>query len=418
MERRNLWGIWGGVLLIGLGIVFLLSQFLRIDIWRYVWPFFILASGAAFFVGMIRGGREAGGLAVPGSIFTMLGLVLLAQSVFGIWGAWAYAWGLIIAATGVGLFIFGSWSGLPDLRRVGWVLFAVGLVLFFVFGILIELAAALFHLRSPGGLFWPVVLILAGLYLLVARPLLLQNAGPVGRSVLGFKSVNQAGAPEAGAFPGVDVLASGQMNGVRRIVFRSFGDLTVVQGEREALEIEASQAFRERVRAEMRGDTLDIHLDDDWWAWVNPQYWGNYQARYTLYLREIDSLKVAGAGNVVAPELSTTRLELVQSGVGNLVVRKLNAEVLFVRQAGLGNIEVNGFAGNQEIELAGAGSYQANKLECRSAQVRLSGLGNATLWVTEELNAVLSGAGNIEYMGNPQVTQRVSGLGKIQKVGG
>lgn len=418
MEKRNLWGAWGGILLISLGIVFLLGQFLRFDVWRYIWPFFILAAGAAFFVGMVRGGRGAGGLAVPGSIFTTIGLILLVQNVFGIWGTWAYAWGLIIAGTGAGLFIFGSWSSLPDLHQVGRILIVVGLALFFVFGIIFELSAAVFNLRSPGGLFWPVILILAGLYLLVARPLLRQATGPVSRSVLDFSPAGQPRAQDEVALPGVDVGVAGNITGVRRVTFRGLGDLTVVQGEREALEIEASQAMRERIRAEMRGDTLDIYFSNSWWDWISPQYWGIHQVRFTLYLSVLESLKAAGLGNVLVPQLSATRLELVQSGAGNLVAHQLNVADLIVRQAGLGNVEADGHAGTQEVELSGAGSYQARALESRSARVHLSGLGNATLRVTENLDAVLSGAGNIEYYGSPHVNQRVSGLGNIHRVGG
>src|SRR3989304_1989122 len=103
MERRSLWGAWWGILLIGMGIVFLIGQFLRFDVWHYIWPFFILAAGGAFFAGMLAGGRSAGGLAVPGSIIVTVGLILLIQNVFDIWGTWAYAWGLIIAGVGGGL---------------------------------------------------------------------------------------------------------------------------------------------------------------------------------------------------------------------------------------------------------------------------------------------------------------------------
>ena len=35
------------------------------------------------------------------------------------------------------------------------------------------------------------------------------------------------------------------------------------------------------------------------------------------------------------------------------------------------------------------------------------------LWVTEKLDATISGAGSIEYTGDPQVTQQVSGVGSV-----
>jgi len=198
MEGRNPWGVWGGIALVGLGVVILLGQLLRVNIRGFIWPFFILAAGALFFIAMVAGGRSTGAMAIPGSIIVTVGLILFVQNTFGIWATWAYAWALIISGVGVGLLIFGIWSSFPDLRQAGRIVIIVGLILFFTFGIFFELGAALFHQRSPGGLFWPVLLILAGLYVLVARPLLSRSAGPVGRSEVSFGVGSAAGNPAAG----------------------------------------------------------------------------------------------------------------------------------------------------------------------------------------------------------------------------
>jgi hypothetical protein len=438
MERRNPWGIWGGIVLVGLGLVILLGQLLNVNFWGFIWPFFIIAVGAMFFIGMATGGRGAGALAIPGSIIVTIGLILFVQNTFDIWATWAYAWGLIITGVGVGLLIFGSWSSLQDVRRAGRAVVIIGLVLFFTFGILFELGAALLNLRSPGGLFWPVLLILVGLYILVARPLLNRSAGPLGRKEFNFATngptdasitagsdasstggslpagplVNAEGGPEPVIFPG-----GGQVAGVRRVSFRAVGDLTVFQGEREGLEISANQAVLERIRVETRGDRLDIRFDNDWWNWLNPRYWNMDPIRYSLYLREVESLAASGLGNVTAAELSAPRLELEQNGAGNITIRRIKVENLFARQSGLGNIEIEGgHASSQEVRLTGAGNYQARHVECQRARVQLSGLGIVVLWVTEELDAVMSGAGNVEYHGSPRITQRVSGLGNIHKV--
>lgn len=414
MDRRNYWSIWGGALLVGLGIIFLLGQFLRLDVWGFIWPFFIIAVGLTFFAGMLAGGRAAGALALPGSIITTIGSILFVQNTFHIWGTWAYAWGLIIAAVGIGLLIFGRQSSLPELRQVGRIVLVVGLGLFFVFGLFFELGAALLGLRSMGGVLWPLLLILVGLYFLIGRPLFSQWSGPVSRSEVSFNSLGQSpsGAPEA-IFTG----GGEQMSGVRRVTFRSVGDLTIFQGEREGLEIEANQAIRERLQAELRGDTLDIHLGTNWWDWLNPRYWNLESVRYSLYLRDLEFLETYGLGNTLIPELHTGRLELALSGAGNMTVRKLVVEELVVRQAGLGNIEIEGQAGRQEIDLSGAGNYVGGRAESRSARVRLSGLGNATLWVTEDLDGKVSGAGNIAYYGSPRVKQNVSGLGNVRHLG-
>ena len=119
---------------------------------------------------MALGGRNAGVLAIPGSIIVMVGLILLLQNWLAIWETWAYAWTLIVCAVGLGIAFFGMWSDQPDLRNSGWSLARLGLVLFVVFGVLFEFifsfGSGVQRLKSP---FWPVLLIVVGLGLLLYR---------------------------------------------------------------------------------------------------------------------------------------------------------------------------------------------------------------------------------------------------------
>jgi hypothetical protein len=160
----------GGLLLIGLGVVFLLGQFVRIDIWHYLWPFFIVGFGLLFFAGMISGGKEAGALAIPGSLFTMLGLVFLYQNTFNYWASWAYAWALLApTSVGIGLLIFGRWSDKPGLYQPGWLLMVIGLTIFLAMGAFFELLVGIAGFASPSRILWPLVLILVGVLLLFGR---------------------------------------------------------------------------------------------------------------------------------------------------------------------------------------------------------------------------------------------------------
>jgi len=140
MERdhRQVMRMVGGVALVVLGALFLLFQALQVNLWAIAWPLLIIIPGLLFFVGMIASGRGAGGLAIPGSIITTTGLLLLYQNAFDQWQSWAYAWALILpTAVGIGLLIQGVWNDHPatirsgrSLLRVGLVIFAVGLVFF------------------------------------------------------------------------------------------------------------------------------------------------------------------------------------------------------------------------------------------------------------------------------------------------
>lgn len=420
MARWNSWSIWGGLAFIGLGLLILLGQLLHINVIGMLWPLFIIAIGGLFFAAMLSGGRDGGAFAIPGSVIVTVGLILLVQNLLGLWATWAYAWALIIAAAGVGLILFGTRSGIPELRVVGRVVITVGLVLFFVFGLFFELGASLLGLRSPGGVVWPVLLILLGLYVLAGRPLFERWGGAVSRSAVGFNDLavsepGTSGAVIEGSVRGGTVDAA-QLSGVRRLRFHGLGDIAIVQGEREGLDVEASEAAKERIIIQARSDTLEIRFKEDWWNWMMPAYWNMGRIRFTWYTHAVESILGAGLGNIEADGLAGQRLEIRQDGTGSITLRRLSLKELVIDQSGLGNVTLDGQVDRQDVTISGTGSYHAGSLSSCSARVSLSGLGSARVAVSEDLDARLSGTGSIEYMGNPCVNQHVSGLGSVRRI--
>jgi hypothetical protein len=168
-ERRNISGAFFGLLLIGLGIIFLAGQFIDVRIGAFLWPFVVIAFGGMFFVGMLLGGPSAGGLAIPGSIIAMIGLILLGHNTFGHWEGWSYDWTLILIAVGIGLVIRGYWSHMESSRSAGWNLIKIGAIFFVLFGAFFELVIGFGDRTLLNRAFWPLALIGVGAYLLISR---------------------------------------------------------------------------------------------------------------------------------------------------------------------------------------------------------------------------------------------------------
>jgi hypothetical protein len=70
---------------------------------------------------------------------------------------------------GVGLVIFSWWSDKPDLKRPGYTLILIGLILFFAFGAFFELLFGAFGSGFSGSLILPLALIGFGVLLLFGR---------------------------------------------------------------------------------------------------------------------------------------------------------------------------------------------------------------------------------------------------------
>ena len=435
-----------GVALIGLGALFLIGQLLPLDLGRYFWPFLIIVPGALLFLlALTRPGANSEGLAIAGSIVTMVGLLLLYQNSTGHWASWAYAWALVApTSVGLGLIVYGAFKGRGGLVASGLRLAGIGGAIFLAGAVFFELVLGISGL-GLGSLGWPLLLIGLGVLLLLRA--LLRRAdlaqppvspspadntapAPLGADPLGPLASQEPARPSpavsslsagaetesAGASPAAG-RESRPLSGFDRLSFRSLGQVIVTQGEREGLEIEARDDVRARIRAEVEGHTLVISGDPDWGNWLSIPFAGCGPVRYHVSMKTIAGLANAGAGSIEAPRVESESLELTLNGAGSIQIGTLQAQRLAVALNSVGSIEVAGQVATQEVALKGAGSYRAGGLASQAARVRVSGLGSATVWVREALDAEITGAGSVDYYGQPNVTQRVTGLGSVKSLG-
>jgi hypothetical protein len=155
-----------GLILILIGAWFLAIQvFPNLRVWfnvRFSWPLIIIGVGVLLLlIGLLAGEP---GMAVPACIVGGIGGLLYYQNLTGNWESWAYAWTLIPGFVGAGVILSGLLGNRPK-RSLGsgLNLIVISLVLFLVF-------AAFLGGPNVFGPFWPLLIILLGLWLIV-RPL-------------------------------------------------------------------------------------------------------------------------------------------------------------------------------------------------------------------------------------------------------
>jgi hypothetical protein len=164
-----------GLALVILGGLALLGRMFSIDLLGLGWPIFVLAPGIALFAaGLAVGGRGGVGLAIPGGIVSMVGIVLSFQAATGLYATWAYAWALVApGGVGVALVLYGLLTGQGDLVRNGMPVLLTGLGLFVAFGLFFE---AVLHLSGDALPFGEEILA-GGLVILGAAILLMGLLG-------------------------------------------------------------------------------------------------------------------------------------------------------------------------------------------------------------------------------------------------
>ncbi len=200
-----------------------------------------------------------------------------------------------------------------------------------------------------------------------------------------------------------------------RVVLSGIGDLTVTQGEKESLTIEADRQLLPEITTEVRGRTLHISFEEAWPTFL--QVGLAKPIRYSLIMKDVSGLELKGAGNINASDIQTERLDLILVGAGSITVDSLDADMLAATLSGAGGCRVKGEATEQTVTVTGAGGYEGGGLETERTDVSVTGLGGATIWATEKLEVTLSGVGGVGYYGGPEVTQRVNGLGKVIGLG-
>jgi hypothetical protein len=138
MQRETRTRVTGGVLLILLGLMFLAYQLIPTPFeWLQgadVWPLTVVAVGVFLLIfGLLVG---APGMAIPASIVSGIGLLLVWQNATGNWDSWSYAWALIPGFVGIGVILNGLLGGdrLRDALEGGFWLIVISLTLFAIFG--------------------------------------------------------------------------------------------------------------------------------------------------------------------------------------------------------------------------------------------------------------------------------------------
>lgn len=156
-SRRS--GLVGGLLLILLGLLILGIQLLPGVEIEFTWPWIVIGLGLVLL--LLGAATGVAILTIPASIVVGIGGILYYQTLSGDWDSWAYIWSLIPGFVGVGMLLF-TWMGGHGVApaHIGGTLILISLVLFSLFG-------SLFGALGFMGDYWPALLILLGLIVLL-----------------------------------------------------------------------------------------------------------------------------------------------------------------------------------------------------------------------------------------------------------
>lgn len=173
-------------------------------------------------------------------------------------------------------------------------------------------------------------------------------------------------------FKGVDVGGTFQ---VEIVAQKNFG-----------VEVEADDNLLQYIKTEVKGETLEIKAERSF-STAKP-------IRVRISAPDIDDLEVSGAANVSLADLKNDSLN--------------------VDAGGASKIRVEGETASLTVDLGGASRLDAENLKSENADIDAGGASSASVFVSGDLKADLSGASRVTYEGNPKnFTNKTSGASSI-----
>jgi hypothetical protein len=197
------------------------------------------------------------------------------------------------------------------------------------------------------------------------------------------------------------------INDFTKIKFEGAYNVKLIQGEKPSFVMTTSEQLHNKVKIRVDNDVLYVKSK------INNL--GTDEIKLTITVNKLDDIKIAGGvflTSIGFLELKDLNLEVEGSAYINL---KINAEQLRAKASGGVNMEFEGKTDRFYAISEGAGNIDADHLESKIVECRVSGVGNASVYATEKLDATVEGLGKIGYRGDPSINKKVNGIGMVYR---
>lgn len=171
------------------------------------------------------------------------------------------------------------------------------------------------------------------------------------------------------------------------------GRVDLVQGAAESVSLTADDNVLPLIETVVEDGVLQIRFRDRRRVDVRTRT----PIRIEVKARAVESIAVAGSGDVVASALSTPALKVSLSGSGH--------------------VQLAGKAERLDAQLSGSGGMKAKDFQAQRGNISLSGSGDAVVWARSSLRVSIAGSGDVGYYGDPAVEKSVAGSGAVRRLG-
>ncbi len=179
-----------------------------------------------------------------------------------------------------------------------------------------------------------------------------------------------------------------------KVEISSAFEFEIEQSSSYSIEITVDDNIMEYVRVSQDGQTLKIGLRPA--TWIGPA-----TLKASVTMPELNGLDISGASRgTVSDFISTEDLDIMVSGAsrvtGDIVASNVDFDI-----SGASTVQLEGSASDMDANVSGASSLKLDDFIVNNADVDFSGASSGTINLNGRLDADLSGASRLWYIGEP-----------------
>ena len=187
-------------------------------------------------------------------------------------------------------------------------------------------------------------------------------------------------------------------------------DVSLRQGDGFEVEIEGDENLLEYIEVETMGNTLEVHVRKG----INIREFK--ELNLYISMKEVKDISLSGMISLIGENrIQGDEISLDHGGMGttklDLFSNKLEASI-----HGMAKLKLEGQVNQVFLDNSGMGSIEAEDLKATRLKIDNSGMGNADVYATTELDISSSGMGKVTYSGNAEIkSMSSSGMAKVKK---
>ena len=199
-----------------------------------------------------------------------------------------------------------------------------------------------------------------------------------------------------------------QLSAYDRIEVLGSYDVIFTDGEVGKIKIKAPDNILPLIQTEVSDGLLRIDTGKNRYKLKEP---------IIIYVPVDSRLKqvvIKGSADIYTEKnLETKALEVDVYGSGDVRLQ-VDVSSLALKIDGSGDIRVGGKTDNLSININGSGDVEVPNLKAEKAAISISGAGDVSAYVTEDVDISIAGSGDVTIKGNPKKVKRIiNGSGRV-----